>query len=64
MSAQVLMLDGTTGQDRNLLGGKAWSIERMRSLGIPVPPAFVLGTDVCRQYYRDGGQLTADVWDE
>lgn len=64
MSAQVLMLDGTTGQDRSLLGGKAWSIERMRSLGIPVPPAFVLGTDVCRQYYRDGCQLTADVWDE
>lgn len=64
MSAHVLMLDGTTGLDRDLLGGKAWSIERMRSLGIPVPPAFALGTDVCRQYYRDERTLTADVWDE
>jgi len=36
----------------------------MRSLGIPVPPAFVLSTDVCRQFYRDDRRLSVDVWDE
>jgi pyruvate,orthophosphate dikinase len=61
----VLQLDGRTGASRKLLGGKAWSIEAMRALGIPVPPAFVLTTDVCRRFSdpADGaGQVPADVW--
>ena len=64
MSAHVSILDGTTGLDRVDLGGKAWSIERMRRLGISVPPAFVLRTNVCQMYYRDGRRLRTDVWDE
>ena len=31
--------------DRELVGGKAWSLWRMRSLGLRVPPAFVVTTD-------------------
>lgn len=61
----VLVLDGRTGAGRELLGGKAWSIETMRALGIPVPPAFVLTTAVCRRVSdpADGaGQVPADVW--
>ncbi|MFE3056931.1 pyruvate, phosphate dikinase [Nocardia sp. NPDC059239] len=61
-SISVLTLDGTTGEDREVLGGKAFSIEQMRALGIPVPQAFVLTTEVCRRYYADGRQLPADVW--
>ncbi|MGY4099396.1 pyruvate, phosphate dikinase [Nocardia sp. R16R-3T] len=63
----VLQLDGTTGMGSEKLGGKAWSIERMRALGIPVPPAFALTTDVCRRFYRadDGaGQIPGDVWSQ
>lgn len=63
--SSVLRLDGSTGAAREMLGGKAWSIERMRTLGIPVPPAFVLTTDVCRRFYdeNDGaGRLPGDVW--
>ncbi len=59
----VLVLDGTTGADKALLGGKAWSIEKMRSLDIPVPPAFVLTTAVCARFYEAGGQVPADVLD-
>ncbi len=57
----VLVLDGTTGADKQLLGGKAWSIEKMRALGIPVPPAFVLTTEVCRRFYADGGVVPSEV---
>ncbi len=57
----VLVLDGTTGADKKLLGGKAWSIEKMRSLGIPVPPAFVLTTEVCAKFHDSGGAVPADV---
>lgn len=63
----VLWLDGGTGADRELLGGKAWSIERMRGLGIAVPPAFVLTTKVCQRFFdpSDGdGQVPADVWSQ
>ncbi|MGM0986712.1 MAG: PEP/pyruvate-binding domain-containing protein [Pseudomonadota bacterium] len=30
-------------------GAKAWNLARMDALGLPVPPAFVLGTRWCRQ---------------
>jgi pyruvate, orthophosphate dikinase len=59
----ILALDGGTGADRDLLGGKAWSIEKMRSLGIPVPPAFVLTTEVCRRFHAEGDSVPADVLD-
>ena len=39
----------------SLLGGKGASLAEMtRALGLPVPPGFVITTDVCRQY-RTGG---------
>lgn len=58
----LLALDGTVGEDREVLGGKAASIERMRRLGVAVPPAFVLTTEVCRRYYAEGEQLPGEVW--
>lgn len=39
---------------RDLVGGKAWSLWRMRSLGLRVPPAFVVTTDACKAYFADG----------
>jgi pyruvate,orthophosphate dikinase len=65
VTRQVLALDGDTGAGRELLGGKAASIEAMRAMGIPVPPAFVLTTAVCRRFDdpEDGaGAVPADVW--
>jgi pyruvate, orthophosphate dikinase len=59
--SSVLVLDGSTGADKALLGGKAWSIEKMRALGVPVPPAFVLTTEVCARFYDAGRQVPADV---
>ncbi|HVA07709.1 MAG TPA: PEP/pyruvate-binding domain-containing protein, partial [Acidimicrobiales bacterium] len=50
----ALLLDGTNPLGREELGGKAWSVNHMRSLGLDVPPAFVLSTDVCRQTLVEG----------
>jgi pyruvate,orthophosphate dikinase len=33
-----------------LIGGKAWSIARMRALELNVPPAFVVTTEACAEY--------------
>ena len=49
---------------RDQVGGKAWSIQHMLSLGIPVPPAFVVTTAVCREYHDGGRVLPTGVLDE
>jgi pyruvate,orthophosphate dikinase len=43
--------------DPTVLGSKAWGLLRLARLGVRVPPAFVLGTAVCREYFARGGQL-------
>ncbi len=50
-----------------LMGGKAAGLLRLARLGLPVPPAFVLGTAVCREYLARGGRLpdgTGELMDE
>lgn len=61
--SSILVLDGSTTAERDVLGGKAWSIQRMRALGIPVPPAFVLTTEICRRYHAADRTLPAGIWD-
>ena len=39
---------------RDLIGGKAWSVARMLSLGLNTPPAFVVTTDACAAYLSGG----------
>jgi pyruvate, orthophosphate dikinase len=46
----VMPVTGGGLPDRDLIGGKAWSIARMGSLGLPVPPAFVVTTRACHAY--------------
>nr|WP_233531176.1 PEP/pyruvate-binding domain-containing protein [Antrihabitans sp. YC2-6] len=58
----IVVLDGSSSGGRQLLGGKAWSIQQMLALGIPVPPAFVITTDVCRHFHESGGVLPDDIW--
>ncbi len=40
-----------------LMGSKAAGLMRLARLGLPVPPAFVLGTALCREYFARGGRL-------
>ncbi|MGR8920804.1 MAG: pyruvate, phosphate dikinase [Gammaproteobacteria bacterium] len=50
----ILGLDGSSLPEREQIGGKAWSIARMQSLGLAVPPAVVITTDACRAYLEAG----------
>jgi pyruvate,orthophosphate dikinase len=55
MTAQwTVRLDGSTLPDKALIGGKAWSIARMRGLDLLVPPAFVITTQACNAYLAEG----------
>ncbi len=54
MSRWTLKLHSADLPDRALVGGKAWSIARMLSLGLKVPPAFVVTTAACNAYQSGG----------
>ncbi len=48
---RVVILDGTAGLPRELLGNKAFGIDGMRRNGLPVPPAFCITTAVCTEWF-------------
>ncbi|MFT4585815.1 MAG: pyruvate,orthophosphate dikinase [Gammaproteobacteria bacterium] len=50
----ILAIDGSALPERELVGGKAWSIARMRELGLNVPPAIVITTAACAAYLESG----------
>src|SRR5271168_2669023 len=49
-------LNGEGAPDRELIGGKAWSVARMQALGLNVPPAVVITTRACAAFI--GGHAT------
>lgn len=60
--------DPTAEPSRERVGGKAWSLWRMRSLGLRVPPAFVVTTEACAAWFASGdlpdglaGELEAGI---
>ena len=55
--------EGNAGM-RDLLGGKGANLCEMAQLGLPVPPGFVITTEVCRDYYGTEGRLPEGLWDD
>ncbi len=51
------------GSDRDLLGGKGAGLAEMTGLGLPVPPGFVITTDVCR-HTMETREMPDDLWDQ
>ena len=49
---------------RDLMGGKGANLAEMTNIGLPVPPGFTVTTEVCTQYYANGGKLPDGLMDE
>ena len=49
---------------RNLLGGKGANLSEMVSLGLPIPPGFVITTDVSLTYYDLGKRMPDGLWED
>jgi pyruvate, orthophosphate dikinase len=49
--------------DQDLLGGKGAGLAEMTRLGLPVPPGFIITTEVCREAI-ESGSLPDGLWDE
>jgi len=54
----------STEFSKERLGGKGAGLAHMRSLGLPVPPGFVITTDVCAEYFDLGEKLPAGLMEE
>lgn len=63
MKAVYLFNEGY-GQSRRLLGGKGAGLCEMTSLKLPVPPGFVITTDVCKSYYANNNTLPKSLMNE
>jgi len=52
------------GKNKKLLGGKGAGLCEMTRIGLPVPPGFVITTEVCLEYYERGKKLPLGLMDE
>ncbi len=61
---RVLLFEEAAGLDKFLLGGKGYGLAQMTAIGLPVPPGFTITTDVCKQFYAQGGRVPAGLFDD
>ncbi len=64
MKKNLYFYDEGDGKNKRLLGGKGAGLCTMTQLELPVPPGFVITTEVCKRYYEDGGKLPGGLMDE
>ncbi len=64
MGKNLYFFDEGDGTDKRLLGGKGAGLCTMAQIGLPVPPGFVITTEVCKSYYESGGKLPEGLMDE
>lgn len=62
---RVFMIAGPNAEplaaDPNAMGFKAYNLARMAAVGLPVPPAFVLGTGYCRALLEEDAEANAEL---
>jgi pyruvate,orthophosphate dikinase len=59
----VVALDGTCRLGPAEIGGKAWGVNRMRALGLPVPPAIAATIHACHAYFAAGSVVDGELRD-
>lgn len=57
----IYFFDEGDSKNKKLLGGKGAGLCEMTRLKLPVPPGFVITTEVCNQYYQNDKKLPKSV---
>jgi pyruvate,orthophosphate dikinase len=60
----IYFFDEADGGNKMLLGGKGAGLAEMTRLGLPVPPGFIITTEICEKYYEAGRRLPDGLMDE
>lgn len=50
--------------DNTILGGKGQGLVEMASLGLPVPPGFIITTEACNDYRKHDRHLSKEIEDD
>lgn len=53
----IYFFEEGNGANKKLLGGKGAGLCEMTQMGLPVPPGFVITTEVCSTYYTSGRKM-------
>ncbi|HOJ92276.1 MAG TPA: pyruvate, phosphate dikinase [Dictyoglomaceae bacterium] len=61
---RVYSFEEADGKNRNLFGGKGAGLADMTKAGLPVPPGFIITTDVCKEYQELGKKLPEGLMEE
>ena len=57
----VYAFEEADSKNRMLLGGKGAGLSEMTRLKLPVPPGFIITTEVCNSYYDNNRKLPKDL---
>jgi pyruvate, orthophosphate dikinase len=60
----IYFFDEADGTNKMLLGGKGAGLAEMTRLGLPVPPGFIITTEICEKFYEAGRRLPDGLMDE
>lgn len=60
----IYFFDEAVGRNKMLLGGKGAGLAEMTRLGLPVPPGFIITTEICEKFYEAGRRLPDGLMDE
>jgi len=62
---RIYLFGEGTKEQKNLLGGKGANLSEMINIGVPVPMGYTITTEMCVEYYANGGknsdELLADM---
>ena len=58
---QIYFFSEGDGKNKKLLGGKGAGLCEMTRLKFPVPPGFVITTEVCKRYYENNKKLPSSL---
>jgi len=64
LAKRIYLFEEGDGKNKKLLGGKGAGLCEMTQLGLPVPPGFIITTEVCKEYYANGRRLPEGLMDE
>lgn len=64
MTKFVYLFRESDGKDKAKFGGKGANLGEMTKLGMPVPPGFIITTEACTAYYKDGKKINQDIIDQ
>jgi len=60
----IYLFEEGSASMRGLLGGKGANLCEMTRIGLPVPPGFVITTEVCKLYWEKGSGVIDEIWED